>query len=63
MAVDALDPGPDGDYPFWPRDDSAGTYMPTGTTRHATPDGRRSWLVDLTKYDESGNPIDPDAQP
>ena len=45
MAVDALDPGPDGTYPWWPRDGEgrplnsqaaaevagSGTYMPHGT--------------------------------
>jgi hypothetical protein len=29
MTTDALDPGPDGDFPFWPRD-GAETRMPTG---------------------------------
>lgn len=43
MAVDALDPGPDGTYPNLPRNPD-GTLdtarMPIGIRRQVTPDGR-----------------------
>ncbi len=71
MAVDALDPGPDGTYPYWPRDaagrpltshstaqeEDAGTYMPTGLHRQ---DGR---LLDLTPTGPDGQPITPPTIP
>ncbi len=50
MAVDALDPGPNGDYPHLPRnaDGSLDTVrMPVGTSRQLMPDGRTVVLVDL----------------
>lgn len=50
MAVDALDPGPRGDYPHLPRnpDGSLDTVrMPTGTRRQLLPDGRTVVLVDV----------------
>lgn len=43
MATDALDPGPNGDYPYLPRkaDGSLDTdRMPTGLRHQRTPDGR-----------------------
>lgn len=58
MTTDALDPGPNGDYPYWPRDSSAGTRMPTGVEQQRTPDGR-TVNVDLTKTDANGQPIQP----
>lgn len=42
MATDALDPGPDGDYPHWPRNPDGSTderRMPRGPRRHRLPDG------------------------
>lgn len=71
MATDALDPGPDGSYPFWPRDAAgrpltsdtdaqaagAGTYMPTGVRQH----GDR--LLDLTPTGPDGQPITPPTLP
>lgn len=43
MATDALDPGPNGDYPYLPRNPD-GTLdtdrMPIGTRQQRTPDGR-----------------------
>ncbi len=72
MAVDALDPGPEGDYPYFPRDadgrpawsDTAmatETVMPRGVqrTRHA---GRLT-AIDLTLRHPDGTPIDPPAIP
>lgn len=58
VAVDALDPGPDGDYPYWPRDDSAGTHMPTGRHLQPGPDGKPV-VVDLTPTGPDGQPIQP----
>lgn len=50
MTIDALDPGPNGDYPFIPRN-SDGTLdtdrMPIGLRRNRTRDGRVI-LVDVT---------------
>jgi hypothetical protein len=71
MTTDALDPGHDGTYPFWPRDAAdrpltsvtdakaagAGTYRPTGL--HA--DGGR--LLDLTPTAPDGEPIAPPTLP
>jgi hypothetical protein len=72
MAVDALDPGPDGDYPYFPRDadgrpawsdTSMGTetVMPRGVQRmrHA---GRLA-VTDLTPRHLDGTPIDPPVIP
>lgn len=61
MAVDALDPGPHGDYPHWPRlpDGSLDTErMPTGVHVHVMPDGERV-NVDLTPRHPDGSPIQP----
>jgi len=61
MARDALDPGPDGSYPWWPRRPDGSLdeeRMPTGIHRQLTPDGRVV-LVDLTPRDADGNPITP----
>jgi hypothetical protein len=71
MTTDALDPGPDGSYPHFPRDaagrpltsvtdakaEGAGTYRPTGLHRH----GDR--LLDLTPTGADGEPITPPALP
>lgn len=61
MATDALDPGPNGDYPYWPRDEAAGTRMPTGVHKNRTPSGEVV-NVDLTMHDADGNPIQPPDQ-
>lgn len=60
MAVDAFDPGPNGDYPWWPRlpdgtPDPA--RMPTGTT---TQDGI---VIDVTPRKPDGTPIVPPTIP
>lgn len=56
MAGDALDPGPSGDYPHWPRT-PGGSWdtgrMPVGVHWQ---DGRR---VDLTPRHPDGSPIVP----
>lgn len=61
MANDALDPGPNGDYPYWPRnaDGSWDTVrMPTGVHLQRTPDGRVV-KVDLTPRRPDGSAIVP----
>ncbi len=61
MARDALEPGPDGSYPNWPRKPDGSLdeeRMPTGLHWQVTPDGRRV-LIDLTPRDTNGNPISP----
>lgn len=65
MPNDALDPGPDGSYPHWPRL-ADGTpdpeRMPTGERWHRTPDGRLV-RVDLTPRHPDGTPINPPTIP
>lgn len=78
MAVDALDPGPNGDYPYFPRDvkgrpvwsDSpsgnpeGGTVMPRGIQQMRDPaDPRRLTLVDLTPRLPDGTPVNPPVIP
>jgi len=66
MAEDALDPGPLGDYPHWPRRPD-GTpdpeRMPTGTRRQRTPDGRVVVIDETPRYGVdhplAGQPIIP----
>ncbi len=59
MTIDALDPGPIGDYPFIPRNPD-GTLdtdrMPVGLRRNKTADGRVI-LVDVTPTLPDGRPI------
>ena len=58
MAVDALDPGPNGDYPNLPRnaDGSLDTVrMPVGTRRQLMPDGRTVVLVDVEPTGPDGS--------
>ncbi len=76
MAVDILDPGPNGDYPYWPRDAAgqpittqeqaraagSGTYVPTGTHLEPDADGHL-WPVDLTPRTPGGAPIEPPVIP
>lgn len=61
MPNDALDPGEDGSYPFWPRKPD-GTEdperMPRGTRRQRTPTGE-SVLIDITPRDNTGAEIVP----
>jgi hypothetical protein len=63
---DALDPGPDGDYPDWPRR-SDGTpdaeRMPTGKHRQRDPRTGRRVLVDVTPRKPDGAPIVPPNRP
>lgn len=63
MARDALDPGPDGTFPNWPRR-ADGTpderRMPTGTHKHRQLDrSRRKMVVDVTPRHPDGTPIVP----
>ncbi len=78
MPVDALDPGPDGTYPYWPRDAAgkpintqadaeaagSGTYMPHGKELSADRDrdGYRK-VHDLTPRTPDGQPIVPPTIP
>ncbi len=67
MAEDALDPGPDGTYPHWPRRPD-GTpdpeRMPTGTHRQKVPGKRgRRVIVDVTPRRPDGTPIEPPTLP
>jgi hypothetical protein len=70
MAEDALDPGENGDFPFWPRRrrqdgevEPDPERMPTGVRRNRSPDGTVR-LVDLTARDnQTGEPIGPPAPP
>lgn len=57
---DALDPGPNGDYPYWPRNEDGGTRMPTGLVWQRTADGTLV-RIDVTPRTPGGEPIDPDA--
>jgi hypothetical protein len=62
---DALDPGPDGSYPFMPRKPDGSVdreRMPTGLTRNVSADGEVR-LIDLTPRDAGGKPIDPPPLP
>ena len=75
MAVDVLEPGPNGHYPYWPRDAQgrpitterhardagSGTYVPTGIHIEGSPRGPAK--VDLTPRDRNGNPITPPTIP
>ena len=70
MARDALDPGPDGTYPAWPRDPvmgqpelGPGTRMPSGETWQRTPDGRLVRIDVTPTNDPSGTPIVPPTIP
>ena len=62
MPNDALDPGPNGDFPFWPRTvdgDWDTVRMPTGEIRQkSTVDGRVR-LLDVTPRGTDGTPIVP----
>ena len=65
MALDALDPGPLGNYPNWPRKANGEpdpARMPTGLHKQRTPDGDVV-DVDLTPRDPSGMPIVPPTIP
>jgi hypothetical protein len=78
VPVDAYDPGPNGDYPYWPRDAEgkpintqadaeaadSGTYLPHGTERSALRDrdGYRK-VYDLTPRTPTGEPIVPPPLP
>ncbi len=61
MANDALDPGPNGDYPYWPRlpDGSPDPErMPSGKAWQRDTAGR--WHpIDLTQRHPDGTPIVP----
>ena len=70
MAVDAYDPGPNGDYPYWPRlaDGSPDPErMPTGMHWQLVSGGRRPAryvLVDMTpRTSPDGTPISPPTIP
>jgi hypothetical protein len=63
---DALDPGPDGDYPAWPRRPD-GTpdpqRMPTGVHRQRDPRTGERVAVDVTPRRPDGTPIVPPNRP
>lgn len=77
MAVDALDPGPDGDYPYFPRDaqgrplwsdmspePEGGTVMPRGVQPMRDPaNPGRVVCVDVTPRLPDGLPSDPPTTP
>lgn len=77
MATDALDPGPDGDYPYFPRDEqgrprwfdtqtgesNTGTYMPRGVQSVREPSTGQVTLVDLTPRHADGSEINPPVIP
>lgn len=61
MAEDALDPGPDGSYPNWPRKPDGSwdeERMPTGLHWQRMPDGTYE-QIDLTPRETDGTPIVP----
>lgn len=74
MAVDALDPGPNGDYPYFPRDAEAGPMwgdtpsplpvvnggapMPRGIRRQRSVGGDLV-VIDMTPIGPDGLPVDP----
>lgn len=59
MANDALDPGPNGDFPWWPRNPDGSSRMPFGLRRHRAPDGSEH-LIDITVRDPvTGAPLGP----
>lgn len=65
MANDALDPGPNGDYPYWPRNPDGTldeTRMPSGMRWQRDPNGRRV-LIDVTERHPDGSPIVPPTLP
>lgn len=74
MVLDALDPGPNGDFPYFPRlpdgspawsdrcpPDYQGTHMPRGRTT-VVRNGQR-YVIDQTPHDADGNPINPPIIP
>ena len=76
MANDALEPGPNGDYPFFPRDAEGypcwegdgrtpvhGAPMPRGVRRHRIPQTGEVVLIDITPRQPDGTPIDPPVIP
>jgi hypothetical protein len=78
MAVDAYDPGPNGDYPYWPRDAEgrplntqpdaeaagSGTYMPHGKSVSTERDRLgHPKVYDVTPRTPDGTPIDPPTIP
>jgi len=65
MARDALDPGPNGDYPHWPRKPDGSEdpeRMPRGVYRQRTPDGRVV-LTDQTPRHPVDDPLGRAGQP
>jgi hypothetical protein len=66
MPRDALDPGPDGTYPAWPRKSDGSPdpeRMPTGRHRQKVPDSDRRVLTDQTPRKPTGEPIVPPTIP
>jgi hypothetical protein len=67
MPNDALDPGPDGTYPYWPRT-AEGEWdevrMPTGEHYQRRKSDGKVFRVDLTPRQTDGTPIvPPDLDP
>lgn len=72
MARDALDPGPDNSYPYWPRNPDGSPKMDaTGAQDGGMPVGLRTIrlgktkrvLIDVTPRDDAGAPIVPPTVP
>ncbi|HEV7492528.1 hypothetical protein [Baekduia sp.] len=57
MANDALDPGPNGDYPYWPRNPDGSSRMPYGERIQA------GVKIDVTVRGPNGEPIGPPDYP
>jgi hypothetical protein len=61
VAQDALDPGPDGSYPYWPRKPDGSwdeERMPAGNRPARDSRGRRI-VINLTVHRPDGTPIVP----
>jgi hypothetical protein len=64
MTNDALDPGPLGNYPHWPRRPDGSldpARMPTGITRVRR--GGKVYVIDQTPRTPTGEPIEPPPLP
>jgi hypothetical protein len=59
MAVDAFDPGPNGDYPYWPRNPDGTPELGPGTRMPSGLDSQDGVVIDLTPRDPDGDPIVP----
>ncbi len=65
-AQDALAPGPDGTFPFWPRRADGTTdpeRMPRGARRQLMPDGRTVVVIDPAPGNPDGTYAGPPEPP